>query len=128
MNIDDFIKNHKHINYCEAILFEDGSIDYAIPSHQEYLVAEYMKRTGMSKEEVWEEIPITASPIDWLIDKTKCIIIWYDSFMRNKTITQSQFNSLSKLKENKIINPNAHDILVEKTIYNIKIKRWDDLV
>lgn len=31
-NIDEFIKNHSYINYCEAIIDKNGKINYATPS------------------------------------------------------------------------------------------------
>lgn len=76
INIEDFIKKHTHIYYCEAIIYPDGDITYAVPSHQQAL----MKITGKTMDELWDIIPQTASPYEWLIDYTKCIAVWYDGF------------------------------------------------
>lgn len=126
INIEDFIKEHKHICYCEALIYPDGDITYAVPSHQQAL----MRIIGKNIEELWDIIPHTASPYEWLIDYTKCIAIWYDGFKApdgselyyreeelagifltreekrnryNYKISKEQLHSLNRLVEEKII-------------------------
>lgn len=129
INIEDFIKEHKHICYCEAIIYPDGDITYAVPSHQQALI----KITGKTMEELWNIAPLTASPNEWLIDYTKCIAVWYNGFKmpdgselyyreeesagilltpeekRNRygyKISKEQLHSLNRLTEEKIILSN----------------------
>lgn len=128
-NIEDFIKEHTHICYCEAIIYPDGKITYAVPSHQQAL----MRISGKTMEELWEIMPHSASPNDWLMDYTKCIAVWYDGFKMpdgselyyreeelsgtfltptekrnryNYKISKEQLHSLNRLIEEKIIMNN----------------------
>ncbi len=99
MDIDDFIENHTHINYCEAIIHPDGSIEYARPSHVETLI----RITGEDREVIYKKMPITASPIFWLIDYTRYISVWYDGYVKPDTCTKEQEESIKKLIDNNII-------------------------
>lgn len=126
INIEDFIKEHKHICYCEAIIYPDGDITYAVPSHQQALI----KITGKTIDGLWDIIPQTASPNKWLIDYTKCIAVWYNGFKMpdgselyykeeeltgvfltskekrnryNYKVSKEQLHSLNRLIEEKII-------------------------
>lgn len=102
LEVEDFIKQHNHIQYCEAILYPDGTISYVKPSHTETLI----RATGMTHKEVYEEIPITANVISWLLDKTRCIAIYYDGYIEppNKKITLAQKIALKKLTESDIVS------------------------
>lgn len=37
MTVYEFIKQHNYINYCEAVVFENGDVDYVLPSHTSYV-------------------------------------------------------------------------------------------
>lgn len=77
VSIDEFVANHKHINYCEAIIYPDGYITYAVPSHQQSLI----KITNLSMDELENLMPMTAGSIEWLTDYTRCIPVWYAGYM-----------------------------------------------
>lgn len=102
LEVEDFIKQHNHIQYCEAILYPDGTISYVKPSHTETLI----RATGMTHKEVYEEMPITAHVISWLLDKTRCVAIYYDGYVEppNKKITLAQKIALKKLTESDIVS------------------------
>ena len=102
LEIEDFIKQHNHIQYCEAILYPDGTISYVKPSHTETLI----RATGMTHKEVYEEMPITANVMSWLLDKTRCVAIYYDGYIEppNKKITLAQKIALKKLTESDIVS------------------------
>ena len=102
LEVEDFIKQHNHIQYCEAILYPDGTISYVKPSHTETLI----RATGMTHKEVYEEMPITAHVISWLLDKTRCVAIYYDGYIEppNKKITLAQKIALKKLTESDIVS------------------------
>lgn len=100
INAEEFISNHKYVNYCEAIIYRDGTISYVKPSHIQTLIIE----TGMSEEEIYDLMPITASPIEWLISYTGCIAVWYDFIKTPKNITKEQIDTINKLVEGKVIN------------------------
>lgn len=102
-DIDTFIKEHEHINYCEAIIFKNAKIGYVNPSHQETL----MRETDHTKEELNKMIPITESVLNWLLDYTECIAVWTNGYMlpRNKNISAEQKEVLHKLiNENLVEN------------------------
>lgn len=102
LEVEDFIKQHNHIQYCEAILYPDGTISYVKPSHTETLI----RATGMTHKEVYEEMPITANVMSWLLDKTRCVAIYYDGYVEppNKKITLAQKIALKKLTESDIVS------------------------
>lgn len=132
--IDEFVSNHKHINYCEAVIYPDGCITYAVPSHQQALI----KIANLSMEELDELMPMTAGSIEWLTDYTMCIPVWFEGYMiptgselyyrdeelncafltkKEKTEryyykpTEEQLNSLQKLIDKRIIK--NHNIRIE---------------
>ena len=102
LEVEDFIKQHNHVQYCEAILYPDGTISYVKPSHTETLI----RATGMTHKEVYEEMPITANIMSWLLDKTRCVSIYYDGYIvpPNKKITLAQKIALKKLTESDIVS------------------------
>lgn len=99
MPVSKFIKNHNHINYCEAIINREGLIGYVKPSHIYSLIAE----TGMTDDEVYDLMPASAIPINWLVEYTGCCSVWYEGVICPSTITSAQKNTLKLLRENKII-------------------------
>lgn len=104
INIDDFIKNHNRYRYCEAIIFPDGDISYAVPCHQNALMRAININTQKEIEELWLSIPNDANIVEFLIEKTKCIAIWYQ-FYAMIECTKEQSQTLNKLIENKLIEP-----------------------
>lgn len=100
MNVDNFIKNHNYINYCEALLFSNGEIEYAIPSHIESLISV----TNLTRQQVAELMPIEAGPVQWLVDYTNCVSLWYDFCYLPENITTEQNNVIQKLVDNGILS------------------------
>ena len=102
LEVEDFIKQHTHYYYCEAILYPDGTISYVKPSHTETLI----RATGMTHKEVYEEMPVTTNVMSWLLDKTRCVAIYYDGYVEppNKKITLAQKIALKKLTESDIVS------------------------
>jgi hypothetical protein len=88
------IEQHKQtfINYFEAIILPSGEVQYATPSHIEKLMA----LTNEPREIILEKMPITASPIEWLIDYTGCIAVW-KSFHKGTPVTVEQKDMLQLL-------------------------------
>ena len=78
IKIDEFIKKHDFINYCEAIVFPDGDISYACPSHQ-MAILNYL---NLSMEDAMNIMPMCASPIHWLVDKSGCIAVWTNGYIK----------------------------------------------
>lgn len=106
MKVEDYIKQHKHICYCEAIVMDNGDIDDAVPSHIEALI----KLTGLGRDKVWELMPITASPIEWLMNYTNTVCLWYQGYMKTGNLTVEQLRTINMLSEKKIIKKNVLSI------------------
>lgn len=101
LDIDTFIKQHNHIRYCEAIIYPDGKIAYVNPSHVETLI----RYTGIDRETIYNKMDIFDAPIVWLLNKTRCVAIWYDSYLvpTDKKITLAQKITLKKLQDSDIV-------------------------
>lgn len=102
--VDDFIKQHDHTHYCEAIVHTNEDLEYAIPSHIEKI----RDIANLTIEEARVAIPIDESPICWFLDKTGCIALWYDAILapEHTPITDEQRETIRKLCECKIIDFN----------------------
>lgn len=108
IDIDTFIKEHNHINYCEAIIFESGEIGYVNPSHIETLLRE----VNSDRDKAYSLIPLDESPIEWLLDYTVAIAVWYNGYMLPCTGKPSKAALLSLKKlitENVIKDKNIRD-------------------
>lgn len=90
------IEKHKQtfINYFEAIILPSGEVVYAVPSHIEKLI----QITGESREVIYDKMPITASPIHWLLDYTGCVSLW-SAFHLGEPTTAEQQKTLQSLIE-----------------------------
>ena len=97
LGIEDYIKQHKHINYCECVIHPDGKIEDARPSHQEKLI----EITGIGRDEIWKIIQPTDDALEWLLNKTGCVAVWYNfsKVPSNKPITGEQAYAMRRLLE-----------------------------
>lgn len=101
MNVKDYIEQHDSVNYCEAIIFPNGDIEDAIPSH----VYKLMSITNLPKDMIDKLMPIDASPIHWLLGFTGCISVWFDFFIYD-SITEEQKNTIQELVNHGILKDN----------------------
>lgn len=99
MNVEEYIKQHDAINYCEAIIYPDGTIEDAIPSHLDKL----KKITNMPRKVLYKMMPENASPIDWLLGYTKCVAVWWGLF-KYDSLTQEQLNTIQELVNHGIMH------------------------
>lgn len=69
----EFALNHKHVNYCEALIDEKGRIAYAIPSHN-------LAVFGNATTKVLYELktPVVDYSIEGIASDFKKVLIWYD--------------------------------------------------
>lgn len=65
-------------NYLEVIILESGTVEYAVPSHQEKMIQLGMKKTGLSREEFYNRCPkeYWFDVIAWLSKETRAIAVW----------------------------------------------------
>lgn len=98
-----FTDEHKYINYCECIISPDGLLEYANPSHVESLI----RKTGKSREEIYNEMKIDDSPIYWLVDKTNYIAVYTSGYIKPKQTTEKQEEALNILIDKGLTGLNA---------------------
>lgn len=98
MNVKEYIEQHTDKNYCEAVIYPNGDIEDAIPGHTYKL----MSITNKSGKELNKLIPNTAAPLDWLLEYTECVCIWYD-FFKYDSLTNEQLNTIQELVNNNIL-------------------------
>lgn len=117
INVMDYIETHDKLNYCEALLFPDGTIIDVNPSHTESLIREACKMYHLTKDELFRMMPVYAGVIHYLVEYTNIICIWYD-FCIADNITDQQMRSLKLLQDHGIV---AHE-------FGISIKKEKSLV
>jgi len=100
MDAEQFIKQHNHINYCEAIIDKEGMVQNIRPNHVQTLIRE----TNLPEDLIWALMPIDAIPIRWLVDFTGCVAVWFDMLWRPKDgTTQEQETAIQKMIDAGII-------------------------
>ena len=104
LDISQFILKYKRhwINYCEVIIDREGKIIIANPSHVEAM----LKLTGRTREDVYNEMPVDASPIHWFVDYLGYISVWNSFQLSPKKITFQQYETLEQLEINNFIRTN----------------------
>lgn len=92
--------------YFEAILYPNGEIELVNPSHQETLIRYFYKKEGISsKEELLERIPLSYSVCDFIVDKYKCVSIWYNYIMYSSSgLTDIQEEILDRMRNDGLIS------------------------
>lgn len=105
---DEFIaltetESLKWINYCEIVIYPDGNIELARPSHTETLFRYYENKYHLSRAEINREIPEWCSPLHYIIEKENLVSVWYEFVICSEAITAEQERTLEILKEYKLI-------------------------
>lgn len=108
------IKVHKKVfhYYLEVIIDEVGTVHYAVPSHQEWLIQKACKKQGIPREQLYDLCPpkYYFDVIGWLAQITKCIAVWNESYIESPN--ESQLMMLKLLEENRLFTPMqpTHDL------------------
>ena len=96
------------INYLEIIIRADGTIEYAVPSHQEKLLEIIAEQRNLSRDEVIDQIRKSEetcgymynSSVEYLCAVSGCISVWTDFYISaNNSLTEMQLAQLKELKE-----------------------------
>ena len=125
-SIDEFIKLTKEnplkwITYCEIIIVPSGSIIITNPCHVTTLERYAFELTGISREELYNEIPDDCMPIEWLVDKYNCVAVWYSGYMYpSRLFNRFQKRTLKILEENNLIMKKEDAFIMPATEYG----RW----
>ena len=86
-------------NYLEVLLLEDGSVVYAIPSHQEKAMALACERLGVTRELIYDMCPTQyyADFLNWLLSLTNSVSVW-NNMISCWSINKKQAATLRMLK------------------------------
>lgn len=100
----DFDTHNKTFTcYCEAIILPNGKIKYAVPSHQEKLISEYMSLKHITREDCEKEWMKDFNWLDKIMKRLKIVFVWYDKLQYNFPLTDAQIKSIGDLQRNKCI-------------------------
>jgi len=74
------IQKHKEtfINYLEVCIDIDGTINYAVPSHQEYMINKGMLKHNCTRQQYYDMCPkeYYGDYLNWLSQDTQIIVVW----------------------------------------------------
>lgn len=90
---------NKYIHYLEVVIDESGKIMYAVPSHQEKLIALACQKLGVNRTELNKMCPeeYYFDFIEWLSKVSGACAVW-ENFARGYKFTKKQIQSLEMLK------------------------------
>lgn len=98
MPFSPMVHSEVFINYCEVVIWPDGKIEYAIPSHSEKMYLEYCKKYNIERDNLWEHFkddPLSAS--DVMMRDLGLVFVWYDHLEYVTKLTAKQLGSLQTL-------------------------------
>lgn len=98
----------KYINYLEIVILEDGTVEYAVPSHQLKLMDIAMKKLGKTREEIGDMCPkeFYAAFNEWLCDITNTVSV--HTWLHMGYCNNIQKEVLQKLKDNDLYTGEIH--------------------
>lgn len=106
MNKPFDIERHKQtfINYLEVIILNDGTIEYATPSHQEKLISIACSKLSVSRDRLNDLCPkeYYFSFMNWLCMVSECIAVWNTCAIGE--LNEKQKEALKRLKKEGLYN------------------------
>ena len=96
----------KYIHYTEVIIRPNGTVEYAVPSHQEKLIQIGMEKYNCSREEFVEKCPLEywLDYLEWLLLETGCVCVWYNNYILPPNPTRFQKIQIENLRKAGAIN------------------------
>ena len=99
------IQKHKetYINYLEVLILEDGTVEYAVPSHQAKALELACRKLNKTKQEIVDMCPRAYywDYLTWILGMAGAVSVWAncgENFIRYKTINKKQIATLKRLK------------------------------
>ena len=87
-------------NYLEVVIEPDGTVVYAVPSHVMALAriraGHDVTLDGLFRE--LESIPLTESPLDYLVERTGCASLWTRCAVYPRSVTDAQRTAIIDLQ------------------------------
>lgn len=88
------IETHKanFINYLEVVILEDGTVEYAVPSHQEKAIQIGMEKTGQDRDTFYNSCPpeYYFDVMKWLSLATGIVFVWNNGIMGTPNLKQCE--------------------------------------
>lgn len=105
------LQKHKqtYINYLEVIILPDGSVEYAVPSHQEKLISILQYKWQCTRTDALNKCPkeLWLDFEEWLLDNTECIAVWSCGYKGKpndaQKITLKQFVDAEVMKDKQLM-------------------------
>lgn len=75
----DIEKHKEHfVHYLELMIDEDGIVHYAVPSHQEWAIAEACRKLGITRDALVAMTPkeYYCDWLNWLLMQCKAVAVW----------------------------------------------------
>lgn len=96
------VKIHKEIftNYLEVIINEDGSIEYAVPSHAEKVYQKYIEKYKVTREEIYRKFDF---PYD-VATAMKIVLVWSNRIVCEFKSNEAQERTLDMLRKEGLLN------------------------
>lgn len=95
------VETHKKtfINYLEVVILRDGTIEYAVPSHQLKAVDIIAKRRKLTRKQVADLCPPEhfLDYLFWLCREANVVMVWNKRYMGEMNV--KQLRSLAMLME-----------------------------
>ena len=95
------LQKHKEtfVNYLEVIITSDGVVHYAVPSHQEFMIALAMQQNGWTREQLKKAVPLEeyGDFMIWLSKITHSISVG-SNFIIFYELNELQHEQLNELK------------------------------
>lgn len=101
-SFDIEIHQKTFIGYLEVVILKNGTVEYAVPGHQEKLIALAMKELNATRNEIADMCP-PEFYLDynvWLASLTDTLCVWNDFYQGIPN--EKQIETLHKLKEAKL--------------------------
>ena len=103
------IEQHKktYINYLEVIIIPDGTVMYAVPSHQMAVENYLMRNLDKTRDDVRAMCPVEmwGDYSQWLCDKSGCIMMWDRFFISPSNMTNEQVEKIKELQNEGLFRP-----------------------
>ena len=103
LNSEFDIDKQTFIHYLEVIIDSEGVVHYAVPSHQEYLIVECLRKYGWTRQELSDACPhdYYGDFVVWLCKMCGCISVW-ENYLQFFEINEQQLNTLKLLKSHNL--------------------------
>lgn len=98
-NFDLDKHKQKYVNYLEVMIEEDGTVRYAVPSHQEWAIGAACRKLGIDRDELSDRTPkeYYFDWLTWLLMQSGAMAVWNNIYSCYNP-TRAQYNALRRLK------------------------------